>query len=48
MGHGWMKRVSKRLVSRNKKKGRHPPASLQYMGSRLHAEIGCRKVYAID
>jgi len=27
-------------------KGRHPPAFLRYMGSRLHAEIGCRKVYA--
>ena len=28
------------------KKGRHPPASLRYMGSRLDAETGCRKVYA--
>ena len=28
------------------KKGRHPTASLRYMGSRLHAETGCRKVYA--
>jgi len=28
------------------KKGRHPPASLRFMGSRLHDEIGCRKVYA--
>jgi len=29
-------------------KGRHSPAFLRYMahGSRLHAEIGCRKVYA--
>ena len=28
------------------KKGRHPPALLQHMGSGLHAETGCRKVYA--
>ena len=27
-------------------KGRHPPASVRYMGSGLHAETGCRKVYA--
>jgi len=27
-------------------KERHPPASLRYMGSGLHAETGCRKVYA--
>jgi len=27
------------------KKGRHPPASLRNMGSGLHAETGCRKVY---
>jgi len=48
MVHGWMKKVSKslRLVSRRRKKGRHPPAFLRYMGSRLHAETGCRKVYA--
>jgi len=48
-------RVSKRLVSGRRqkdlyqvedKKGRHPPAFLRYMGSRLHAETGCRKVYA--
>jgi len=25
--------------------GMHPPASLRYMGSGLHAETGCRKVY---
>ena len=28
------------------KKGRHPTASLRYMGSRLHVETGWRKVYA--
>jgi len=28
------------------KKGRHLPAFLQYVGSGLHAEIGCRKVVA--
>jgi len=28
------------------KKRRHPPAFLRYMGSRLHAETGCRKIYA--
>jgi len=46
MVNGWMRRVSKRLVSRKRKKRRHPPAFLQYMGSRLHAETGRRKVYA--
>jgi len=38
--------VFKTLVSRRRKKGRHSPASLWYMGSRLHTETGCRKVYA--
>ena len=28
------------------KKGRYPPDSLLYMGSGLHAETGCSKVYA--
>jgi len=28
------------------KKERDSPASLLYMGSGLHAETGCRKVYA--
>jgi len=46
MVHGWMRRVSKRLIKEKEKKGRHPPAFLRYMGSRLHAETGCRKVYA--
>jgi len=46
MVHGWMRRVSKRLVSRTRQKGGYPPASLLYMGSGLHAETGCRKVYA--
>jgi len=42
-----MRRVSKKTCIREKKKkGRHPPAFLRYMGSRLHAETGCRKVYA--
>jgi len=36
----------KDLYPGKEKKGRHPPASLRYMGSRLHAETGCRKVYA--
>jgi len=48
MVHGWMRRGLNRLVSRpgEGKKGRHPPAFLRHMGSRLHAETGCRKVYA--
>jgi len=46
MTHGWMRRVLKRLVSRRRERGRHPPASLRYMGNGLHAETGCRKVYA--
>jgi len=46
MVHGWMRGVSKRLVSGRRKKGRHPPASPRYMGSGLLAETGCRKVYA--
>jgi len=46
MVHGWMRRVSKRLVSGRRKKGRFPPAFLRYMGSRLHAATGCREVYA--
>jgi len=46
MVHGWMRRVSKDLYQGEEKKGRHPPAFLLYMGSRLHAETGCRKVYA--
>jgi len=28
------------------KRGRYPPAILRHMGSRLHAETGCKKVYA--
>jgi len=36
----------KTCIKENKNKGGHPPASLQYMGSRLYAETGCRKVYA--
>jgi len=46
MVHGWMRRVSNRLVSRRKKKRRHPPAFLLYMGSRLDAETGRTKAYA--
>jgi len=34
-----------KLYQGEEKKGRHPPAFLRYMGSRLHAETGCRKVY---
>jgi len=46
--HGtWMdEEVQKDLHQGQEKKGRHPPASLRYMGSRLHAETGCRKIYA--
>jgi len=40
-----MRRVSKRLESRRRKKG-ETSTFLRYMGSRLHAETGCRKVYA--
>jgi len=36
----------KTCIREGKKKGRHPPASLRYMGSGLHAETGYRKVYA--
>ena len=36
----------KNLYQGGEKKGRHPPASLRYMGSRLHAETGCRKLCA--
>jgi len=36
----------KDLYQGEEKKGRHPPAFLRYMGSRLHAETGCKKVYA--
>jgi len=43
---GWMSRISKRYVSRRRKKEEvsWPTAFLRYMGSGLHAEIGCRKV----
>jgi len=41
-----MRRVSKRLYQGEENKGRHPPAFIRYMGSRLHVETGCRKVYA--
>jgi len=47
--HGtWMYEVGfkKTCIKEKETKGRHPPASLRYMGSRLHAETGCRKVYA--
>ena len=32
------------MYQREEKKGRHPPAFLRYIGSRLHVETGCRKV----
>jgi len=41
-----MRRVSEGLVPRRRKKGRYPPAFLRCMGSGLHIETGCRKVYA--
>ena len=46
--HGtWMGEEGfKKTCIKERKKGRHPPASLRYMGSRLHAETGCRNVYA--
>jgi len=47
MAHGWMRRVSKRLVLRRKKK-REAPTILRHMGSGLHAETGCKKVHAGD
>jgi len=46
MVHGWMRRVSKRLVSRRRQKGEASTSLSTYMGSGLHAETGCRKVYA--
>jgi len=42
---GW-RGIKKDLYQGEGKKGRHPLASLRYMGSGLHAETGCRKVYA--
>jgi len=36
----------KDLYQGEEQKGRHPPASLRCMASRLHAQTGCRKVYA--
>jgi len=47
MVHGWMRRVSKCLVSRRRKKGEAPTSLLRHIGSGLHAEAGCRKVYAL-
>jgi len=49
MVHGWIRRVAKRLISAKRKKGETPTSLqgfLRYMGSRLHVETGCRKVYA--
>jgi len=46
MVHGWIKRGQKDLYQGEEKKGRHPPAFLRHMGSRLHAEIGYRKFNA--
>jgi len=50
MIHGWTKRDSKRLVSRRREKGEgstnFSKAVVLHMGSGLHAETGCRKVYA--
>jgi len=50
MIHGWTKRDSKRLVSRRREKGEgstnFSEAVVLHMGSGLHAETGCRKVYA--
>jgi len=42
---GW-REISKDLYQGEAKKGRHPPDSLRHVGSGLHAETGCRKVYA--
>jgi len=41
--HGiWMdeEKFKKTCIKEKKKKRRHPPASLRYMGSGLHAETG--------
>ena len=38
--------LQKDLFQGEEKQGRHPPSSLRYMGRRLHAETGCRKIYA--
>jgi len=39
--------LQKDLYPGEGKTGRpHPPASLRYMGSGLHIETGCKKVYA--
>jgi len=36
------------LKEKEKRRGTHQLFRLRYMGSGLHAEIGCRKVYAWD
>jgi len=46
MVHGWMRRVEQCIVSRKRKKGEAPTSLLRHIGSRLHAEAGCKKVYA--
>jgi len=44
--HGWMRRISKRLVSRRRKIWEISTILSKVRGSRLHAETGCRKVHA--
>jgi len=39
-------RFQKNLYQEEEKRGRHPSAILWHMGSGLHAETECRKVYA--
>jgi len=47
MVHGWMMRVSKQLSRKRKKGEASTSLSMAYgMGSGLHAETRCRKVYA--
>jgi len=36
------------LYQGEEQKGRHTPAFLRYMGSRLHAETGCKKVHVAE
>jgi len=47
MVHGLRRgEFKKDLYQGEEKKGRLAPAFIQYMGSIIHAEIGCREVYA--
>jgi len=46
MVHGWMRRVSKKHVSKKRKKRRHPSDFVRHMLTDFTAETKCGKVYA--